>query len=211
VRAAQGNHPRDEEWLLIEWPKGEAKPTRYFLCTLPADMSLKELVAIVKMRWRSERDYRELKQEVGLGNYEGRNWRGFHHHASLCIAAYGFLMSERLSGFKKKSRSTQNPCCTRGLLPARRSRRCSGTFHGPSPACASVWLERLHGIFHSARVAGSSTGNDLEFSNTVQLAWAGIRRVSSGILLMMGFAHDPMCPSQNDRCFKQNTSYMMSS
>jgi SRSO17 transposase len=48
------------------------------------------------MRWRIERDYCELKQELGLGHYEGRNWRGFHHHASLCIAAYGFLMLERL-------------------------------------------------------------------------------------------------------------------
>ena len=53
------------------------------------------------MRWRIERDYLELKQELGLGHYEGRNWRGFHHHASLCIAAYGFLMLERLSGVKK--------------------------------------------------------------------------------------------------------------
>jgi SRSO17 transposase len=43
------------------------------------------------MRWRVERDYQELKQEVGLGHYEGRGWRGFHHHATLCIAAYGFL------------------------------------------------------------------------------------------------------------------------
>ena len=99
--AAHANRPRPEEWLLIEWPTGEAEPTRYFLSTLPADTSFKALVAVVKMRWRIERDYRELQQEVGLGHYEGRNWRGFHHHASLCIAAYGFLMLERLSGVKK--------------------------------------------------------------------------------------------------------------
>ncbi|MDQ6733637.1 MAG: IS701 family transposase, partial [Nitrospirota bacterium] len=42
-----------------------------------------------------ERDYEELKQELGLGHYEGRGWRGFHHHATLCIASYGFLMAER--------------------------------------------------------------------------------------------------------------------
>ena len=53
------------------------------------------------MRWRIERDYLELKQELGLGHFEGRNWRGFHHHATLCIAAYGFLMLEQLSGVKK--------------------------------------------------------------------------------------------------------------
>ena len=57
--------------------------------------SLSRLVDIAKLRWRIERDYQELKQEVGLGHYEGRGWRGFHHHATLCIAAYGFLVSER--------------------------------------------------------------------------------------------------------------------
>lgn len=87
--------PRPEEWLLIEWPTGEAEPTKYFLSTLPAATPLKELVALGKLRWRIERDYQDLKQEVGLGHYEGRGWRGFHHHAALTIAAYGFLVSER--------------------------------------------------------------------------------------------------------------------
>jgi len=86
--------PAAEEWLLIEWPEGEAAPTRYWLSTLPADISFESLVDLTKLRWRIERDYLELKQEVGLGHYEGRGWRGFHHHASLCIAAYGFLISE---------------------------------------------------------------------------------------------------------------------
>ena len=117
VRAAQADRPREEEWLLIEWPKGEAEPTRYFLSTLPANTPLKELVGVVKMRWRIERDYRELKQEVGLGHYEGRNWRGFHHHASLCIAAYGFLMLERLSGAKKNSARLKAPPVPEGFSP----------------------------------------------------------------------------------------------
>ena len=83
------------EWLLIEWPKGEAEPTKYWLSTLPEDVSFDRLVDIAKLRWLIERDYQELKQEVGLGHYEGRGWRGFHHHATLCIAAYGFLIAER--------------------------------------------------------------------------------------------------------------------
>ena len=87
--------PRDEEWLLIEWPKGEAEPTKYWVSTLPAKTKLKDLVKMAKHRWIIERDYEELKQEVGLGHYEGRSWRGFHHHATLCIAAYGFLVAER--------------------------------------------------------------------------------------------------------------------
>jgi SRSO17 transposase len=87
--------PHPEEWLLIEWPKKDSEPTKYWLSTLPAGTSLKSLVKMAKHRWIIERDYEELKQELGLGHYEGRGWRGFHHHASLCIAAYGFLVSER--------------------------------------------------------------------------------------------------------------------
>jgi SRSO17 transposase len=83
------------EWLLIEWPKGEAAPTKYWLSTVPEDVSFRKLVDLAKLRWRIERDYQELKQEVGLGHFEGRGWRGFHHHATMCIAAYGFLISER--------------------------------------------------------------------------------------------------------------------
>jgi SRSO17 transposase len=87
--------PHPEEWLLIEWPKKEPEPTKYWLSTLPVRTSLKSLVKIAKHRWIIERDYEELKQELGLGHYEGRGWRGFHHHATLCIASYGFLVSER--------------------------------------------------------------------------------------------------------------------
>jgi SRSO17 transposase len=89
------SEPHPEEWLLIEWPAGEKEPTKYWLSTLPADISLIELVHLAKHRWIIERDYQELKQELGLGHYEGRGWRGFHHHATLCIAAYGFLVAER--------------------------------------------------------------------------------------------------------------------
>ena len=87
--------PWPEEWLLIEWPRGEAEPTKYWLSNLPANTALKHLVHTAKARWRIERDYQELKQEIGLGHFEGRGWRGLHHHASLCIAAYGFLAAER--------------------------------------------------------------------------------------------------------------------
>jgi SRSO17 transposase len=86
---------RAEEWLLIEWPEDEREPTKYWFATLPHDIPFAELVDLTKLRWRIERDYQELKQELGLGHYEGRGWRGFHHHATLCIAAYGFLISER--------------------------------------------------------------------------------------------------------------------
>ena len=81
---------------MIEWPEREKEPTKYWFSTLPGETSLKALVRLAKIRWRIERDYEELKGEIGLDHFEGRSWRGFHHHASLCIAAYAFLMTERL-------------------------------------------------------------------------------------------------------------------
>ena len=87
--------PWPEEWLLIEWPEGEDAPTKYWLSTLPAGTPIATLVDTAKLRWRIERDFQDLKQEIGLDHYEGRGWRGFHHHAALSIAAYGFLVAER--------------------------------------------------------------------------------------------------------------------
>jgi len=108
VRSAHRDYekaePQAEEWLLIEWPRGEAEPTKYWMSTLPVNTKLKDLVKIAKHRWIIERDYQELKQELGLGHFEGRNWRGFHHHATLCIAAYGFLIAER-SRFSPSARA----------------------------------------------------------------------------------------------------------
>ncbi len=110
VRVAHRDYWRSElpaeEWLLIEWPTEESEPTKYWLATLSADTKLAALVKLAKHRWIIERDYEELKQELGLGHYEGRGWRGFHHHATLCIAAYGFLVAER-SRFSPSARAGQ--------------------------------------------------------------------------------------------------------
>jgi len=110
VRVAHRDYWRSElpaeEWLLIEWPTQESEPTKYWLATLSADTKLAALVKLAKHRWIIERDYEELKQELGLGHYEGRGWRGFHHHATLCIAAYGFLVAER-SRFSPSARAGQ--------------------------------------------------------------------------------------------------------
>jgi SRSO17 transposase len=103
-RDFERSEPYPEQWLLIEWPTEEAEPTKYWLATLPAETKLKDLVCMAKHRWIIERDYEELKQELGLGHYEGRGWRGFHHHATLCIAAYGFLVAER-SRFSPSARA----------------------------------------------------------------------------------------------------------
>jgi len=99
VRPARGDHrrstPRPEHWLLAEWPNDEAEPTKFWFSNLPAETPIERLVYLAKLRWLIERDYQELKQELGLGHYEGRGWPGFHHHGALCIAAYGFLVAEK--------------------------------------------------------------------------------------------------------------------
>jgi len=87
--------PGPEQWLLCEWPKDEKEPTKFYLSTQPVSCSLKELVRTAHLRWRVERDYQDMKQEVGLDSYEGRTWRGFHHHAALCAAAHAFLALRR--------------------------------------------------------------------------------------------------------------------
>ena len=87
--------PHPVAWLLIEWPEGQKKPSHYWLSTAAESVALEDLVRLVQVRWRIERDFQELKDEIGLDHYEGRGWRGFHHHGVLCIAAYAFLAAER--------------------------------------------------------------------------------------------------------------------
>jgi len=125
VRAAHRDYeqaePHEEEWLLIEWPRGEKEPTKYWVSTLPPATKLKALIKMAKHRWIIERDYEELKQELGLGHFEGRNWRGFHHHATLCIAAYGFLVAER-NRFSPSARTGHLGFITSGTAPDFRPR-----------------------------------------------------------------------------------------
>jgi SRSO17 transposase len=117
VRAAHRDRPRDEEWLVIEWAEGAAEPTHYWFSNLSRNTPWKTMANTLMSRWQIERDYEELKQELGLGHYEGRNWRGFHHHASLCLAAYGFLMLERLAGRKKNAARFKAPALPKGFHP----------------------------------------------------------------------------------------------
>ena len=146
VRHAGGNigkarlHP--QQWLLIEWPAEDDEPLKYYLSTLPEEIAMNDLVAQAHMRWRIERDYQDLKQELGLGHYEGRGWRGFHHHATLSIAAYGFLVSERISagkpaGTKKNFAVSQVPALPADYIPrgstARAAPRVRLDHHDPLP------------------------------------------------------------------------------
>jgi SRSO17 transposase len=96
----EGRPPHKEVWLLVEWPRGEKEPTKYFLCDLPEHYTLRRLVRIVKARWKIEQDYQQLKEELGLDHYEGRSWAGWHHHVTLVMLAHAFLTLEMLRSKK---------------------------------------------------------------------------------------------------------------
>jgi len=165
VRPAGGNagkaRLRPQEWLLIEWPVEQAEPVKYILSTLPESTPLNDLVGFAYQRWRIERDYQDLKQDFGLGHYEGRGWRGFHHHASLSIAAYAFLMSERLIaekpvGDKKNFIERQVPAVPQDYIPRGRPARTAARgqldhklapsaelrTHSPSGTVPLLWLHQ---------------------------------------------------------------------
>ena len=113
---------------------------------LPPNTQLKAVVKMAKQRWIIERDYQELKQELGLGHFEGRNWRGFHHHATLCIAAYGFLVAERNRFFPLCPRRSSWIRCLPGQCqtPVRADRRIRPERHNPhSIATLRIILARL--------------------------------------------------------------------
>jgi SRSO17 transposase len=84
------------EWLIIEWPDDAEEPCDYWLANLREDEPLERLARLARLRWTIELDYRQLKGELGLDHYEGRSWRGFHHHTALVTCAHAFLTEERL-------------------------------------------------------------------------------------------------------------------
>jgi len=90
------HRPPREEWLIIEWSQGEEAPTDYWLSNLPEQESRERLARLARLRWTIELDYRQLKGELGLDHYEGRSYRGFHHHTALVTCAHAFLTLERL-------------------------------------------------------------------------------------------------------------------
>ena len=110
--------PQPLEWLLIEWPRRRARADQLQALDL-AQKTLRSKFSSLsaKLRWRIERDYEELKSELGLAHFEGRGWRGFHHHATLCIAAYGFLIRERAAFPPSGPRRREGPVLPRRPRP----------------------------------------------------------------------------------------------
>jgi SRSO17 transposase len=89
----------DPQWLLIEWRDGEPEPANYFLSSLPERLTKRQLIRIVMQRWRTERVYEDLKGELGLDHFEGRRFPGWHHHVSVALCCYAFVIAERVRRF----------------------------------------------------------------------------------------------------------------
>jgi len=98
---------REPLWLVAEWLEGEAKPTKFILTTLPRRMSHKQIVRILKERWRTERMYEDLKGELGLDHFEGRSFPGWHHHVSVVLCCYAFVIAERVGAFPPSAARTR--------------------------------------------------------------------------------------------------------
>jgi SRSO17 transposase len=102
VIADEGTNPPEEReplWLLIEWRDGEDEPANYFLCTLSTRLTKKQIIRLVMQRWRTERAYQDLKDELGIDHFEGRRYRGWHHHVSVALCCYAFIVAERVRRF----------------------------------------------------------------------------------------------------------------
>jgi SRSO17 transposase len=147
---ASGRHlPGDEAWLV-----GEHRATgekEYYLSNLPADASLEALAALIKARWVCEQAHQQLKDELGLDHFEGRSWRGLHHHALLCLLAFAFLQHLRLGG--KKHRGTSRARTAAAPEPARRAPADRGGAH-PSPSVLSPLPPALRAPPPALKVAG---------------------------------------------------------
>jgi SRSO17 transposase len=143
-RHAMGAPPSDELWLLCEWPRRQDQPSKLYLSNLPAKTSLKKLVYLAKLRWRIERDYQEMKSELGLDHFEGRSWRGFHHHVACVAASHAFLAFQRVR-FPPEDR-TADPARVPPRLAARapaRPRRMPALPSGDRAAGAAVTVANV--------------------------------------------------------------------
>ncbi len=133
--AARAQHlPGEEVWLIGEHrTSGERK---YYLANHPADTPLEVLAALIKARWACEQMHQQMKDELGLDHFEGRSWRGLHHHALLCQLAFAFLQHLRLGG-KKRPHPARAWTAT-PAKPARHPPPHPGSTHPRAPALPTL-------------------------------------------------------------------------
>jgi len=136
-RYQDGRPPGKEVWLLAEGSDSGSPPTKYWLCDLPAGASPRRMVRLVKCRWKIEQDYHQLKEELGLDHYEGRNWQGWHHHVTMVMLAHAFLTLETLRSKKK---------LLGGLCRGRDVRFSICCSHGPASAPTAAPKPRVRAV-----------------------------------------------------------------
>jgi len=100
---------REAQWLFIEWPDNEAEPCKYHLCNLPKTTSRKKLIRSIKERYRTERGYQDLKGQLGFDHFEGRRWPGWHHHISVVLCCFAFVVAEQARRFPPSTRRAEVP------------------------------------------------------------------------------------------------------
>lgn len=93
--------PADREalWLVIEQCNDPDRSYKFYLTTLRRRMSKKEIIRIIKERWRTERVYEDMKGELGLDHFEGRSFPGWQHHVTVVLCCYAFIIAERARAF----------------------------------------------------------------------------------------------------------------
>jgi SRSO17 transposase len=122
VHHTAGGADDEEVWLLIEWPANELVPSKFWLATLPKNTTRKQLVRLVKERYRTERVYEDLKGELGLDHFEGRTFRGWHHHVTVALSCFAFIVAERVRRFSPRCRPQENDDAIQGETRAPLSR-----------------------------------------------------------------------------------------
>jgi hypothetical protein len=146
VTPAGDNAKRDVQWLLIEWRDGETEPASYFFATLPEHIDKRALIRIVVQQWRTARVYEDVKGELGIDHFEGKRFPGWHHHVSVALCCYAFLVAERVRCFPPSAgrppEDDSDPLPARTALLRRlhhRSalHRAKRRFMAPSPARVS--------------------------------------------------------------------------
>jgi SRSO17 transposase len=141
VRMAEGPQseighrlPGDELWLVGE--RRSSGERRYYLASYPAETPLQTLAAAIKARWVCEQAHQQVKEELGLGHFEGRSWAGLHHHALMVLIAFAFLQHLRLRQSGKRGKNLHHRSAAPTHL-ARHPARANGSLGRSHPAAMS--------------------------------------------------------------------------
>jgi SRSO17 transposase len=87
----RGAQTLEEVWLVVDWPEGAAEAYHYYVAHLHREPTVARLLRLSRSRWNIEQYFQRGKDDLGLDHFEGRSWRGFHHHLVMAVLAYLFV------------------------------------------------------------------------------------------------------------------------